>query len=501
MSRIHSGIQLYADHIPIYANYISNFMFILYFSKIDVKCNIKMYKVPKFCAVYSMRQLGREENWNMADQLGTMQNVVQAIQSSEPYQKAAEFIVQDCDKTLQQQLELVQIPAFSHHEEQKARRFQEMVEAEGYFAEMDDVCNVFTTIKGTGDGPTVMLTAHLDTVFPMDTPLVPRWEGTRVYCPGIADDTRGCAEVLNLLRTIRAAGLQPVGDIIIGANVGEEGLGDLKGMRHFFGKNPNLVDGYISLDGAGERYCFGAMGSYRYKVTFRGPGGHSNGDFGLVNPIHAMGRAIAYISEIRTPEHPKTTFSVGVVEGGTSVNAIAHECSMLVDLRSNGQPEQKKLDQEFRACIDRAVKDEDNRWEAERNWDKNSYGRHYDPNARIEVDLQQLGNRPAGKVPADHPFVNILDTVYRAVGITPNVIPYGSMDANIPLSMGIPGVGIFGGGARGNGHSLDEWYDPTDAHLGMQRTLLLLFAMVGLHGVSAPLLPKRIGKNDFDYVV
>ena len=222
-----------------------------------------------------------------------MEQTVRQIQQSTPYQKAAAFILEDCAKTLEQQLELVQIPAFSHQEERKARRVKEMMEEAGYTPEMDEVHNVFTTIKGTGGGPTVLLTAHLDTVFPPETPLVPRWEGTRVYCPGIADDTRGCAEILNLLRTFRAAGLKPAGDIIIGANVGEEGLGDLKGMRCFFGKNPDLVDGYISLDGAGERYCYGAMGSYRYRVTFRGPGGHSNGDFGVVNPIHALGRAIA----------------------------------------------------------------------------------------------------------------------------------------------------------------------------------------------------------------
>lgn len=430
-----------------------------------------------------------------------MEQVIKAIQQSAPYQKAADFIVRDCEKTLEQQLELVQIPAFSNQEEKKARRLKEMMEAEGYEVEMDEVHNIFTTIKGSGDGPTVLLTAHLDTVFPPETPLVPRWAGSRVYCPGIADDTRGCAEILDLLRAFRVAGLQPVGNIIIGADVGEEGLGDLKGMRHFFGKYPNLVDGYISLDGAGERYCFGAMGSYRYRVTFRGPGGHSNGDFGLVNPIHAMGRAIAYISEIRTTEEPKTTFNVGVVEGGTSVNAIAHECSMLVDLRSNGQSELQQLDEAFHMSVKKAVQDEDNRWVAERNWDPTSYGRHYDPNARIDVEIQQLGNRPAGKVPYGHPFVEILDKVYRAVGITPNEIPFGSMDANIPLSMGIPGVGLFGGGARGNGHSLDEWYDPTNAHLGMQRTLLLVLAMAGLKGVSEPLLPKRLGKGPFDYKV
>ena len=160
-----------------------------------------------------------------------MERNIQAIFQSEPFQRAADFLQRDARLTVEQQLELVQIPAFSNHEEERARHFKRMIEAEGYTAHMDEVCNVYTSIQGTGDGPTVYLSAHLDTVFPMDTPLQPRWEGSRIYCPGICDDTRGLAEVLSFLRAFRETGVKPVGNLILGGNVGEEGLGKI-GRAH-----------------------------------------------------------------------------------------------------------------------------------------------------------------------------------------------------------------------------------------------------------------------------
>jgi len=264
-----------------------------------------------------------------------MTDRIKKLYDSEQIRQAFSYIQEDEEHTLQQQLELVQIPACFNCERERALHFQKLIEAEGYETYMDEVCNVFTTIKGTGDGPTLFVAAHLDTVFPMDTPLEIKRNGNVISVPGIADDTRGLAELLCILRAIREANLKPVGDIIIGGDVGEESLGDLRGMKHFFQKNADKVDAFVSIDAACPVLCYGATGSYRYKVTFRGPGGHSYGAFGLVNPIHAMGRAIAYISEIRTQEDPKATFSVGVVDGGTSVNAIASECSMLVDMRSD----------------------------------------------------------------------------------------------------------------------------------------------------------------------
>lgn len=420
-----------------------------------------------------------------------MDEKIRAIFDSELFQKAAAFLQEDAQHTIEQQLQLVEIPSFSNHEELRAKAFQQLMEAEGYASHRDEVNNVYTVIKGTGNGPTIYISAHLDTVFPMETPLNVRWEGNRIYCPGISDDTRGCAEILSLLRAFRETGIQPVGDIIIGGNVGEEGLGNLRGMRHFFLKNGDHIDGFFSLDGAGSSYTYGGTGSIRYQVTFSGPGGHSYGDYGCVNPIHAMGCAIYRISELRTPELPKTTFNVGVVNGGTSVNSIAHTCSMLVDMRSDQQEPLLQLQEQILSCINQAVDEENEHWTEERKWNKNMFGRTYDTNARIQVNLELVGNRPGGEQDIDCPIVRIVDSAYRMTGYTPSPIAHSSTDSNIAFSLKIPACTISCGGASGNNHSLDEWWDTTDAYKGPQRTLLILLACAGINGVSEPLLSKR----------
>jgi len=419
-----------------------------------------------------------------------MKDSIKALYDSPAMQKAFAFLKEDDAHTLEQQLELVVIPAFSLYEEQRALHFQQLIEAEGFEAHMDEVCNVYTTIPGTGGGPTVYISAHLDTVFPPETPLDIKYDGPKINVPGIVDDTRGLADILTLLRAIREAGLKPVGDIIIGGNVGEEGLGNLYGMRNFFKHNADKVDGFMSVDGAGTNIYYGGTGSYRYKVTFKGPGGHSNGAYGLVNPIHALGRAIAYISELRAPKFPKTTHCVGVIEGGTSVNSIAYECSLLMDMRSNGKAALDAVDAEFMACIQKAVDDENARWVEERKYPEMGLST-FDVDARITADLDKRGDRPVGEQPVDCDIVQIIAAAYTQNGDKPSYRDYGSTDANIAISLGIPGVALARGGKSGNSHSILEWFDPTDAYKGPQRQLVALFALVGLDGVSAPLLPVR----------
>ncbi len=420
---------------------------------------------------------------------------IEAIIASDLYRKAAAFIEKDAAHTLDQQLELVKIPAFSRHEQAKSARFREMAEAEGYEMLTDEVHNTYTVIRGTDpDAPTVFISAHLDTVFPLDTPLEPRFEGTRIVCPGICDDTRGCAEILSLMRTFKRCGIHPKGTLIIGANVGEEGLGDLYGMRHFFSQHADSVDACFSLDGAGKGLIYGATGSIRYKVIFRGPGGHSYGDYGLVNPIHAMGRAISYISELRTPELPKTTFSVGVVSGGTSVNSIAYECSMLIDMRSDENYTLKEIHDKIVDAVNKAVRDENERWTEERLWNKNMTGRTYDINARLSVEFIEVGNRPGGSQSLCSPFMSTVSQVYEVLGREKKYIDHLSTDINIPISLGIPSCSISCGGTSANNHSLDEWYDPTDAHIGVQDTLLVLLTLLGVEGICEPMLEKRKGE-------
>ncbi len=404
-----------------------------------------------------------------------MSNTLQAIYNSPKFQDAVAFFQKDAEHTIDQQIELVQISSFSNHEENRAAHFKKMIEAEGYEATMDEVCNVQVTIPGTGDGPTVLVSAHLDTVFPPETDLTVKRDGIRICCPGIGDDTRGCAEVLSLLRGIREAGIKPVGTLILGGNVGEEGLGNLRGVRHIFA-NRTDIDAFVSIDSAGPVLCYGGTGSYRYKVHFHGYGGHSNGDFGLPNPIHAMGRAISAIAKLEVPKEPRTTFNVGVVEGGTSVNSIAHDCSMLIDMRSNGTEALETLNKQVLALIEEAVQRENDRWVNDK---------------KITYTLELMGYRPAGAQSADAPIVQTYAEAIRMVGCEPNFLPAASTDANIPLSLGIPAVTVSGGGNSGDAHTITEWFDPTDSHLGSIRNLLAILALVGMDGVSDPVISKR----------
>lgn len=390
-------------------------------------------------------------------------------------QKALQLIEQDDENTLQQQLELTQIPAPSNDERNRALRVKELLEAAGYAVEMDQVSNVYTTLPGTGEGPTVMLAAHLDTVFPAGTDVTVRREGEKYCAPGITDDTRAVAELLSIARALRQSGLKTVGNLVLCANVGEEGLGNLRGVRHIFETRRDL-DAFVSIDlPATEGIVFGATGSYRYRVTYRGPGGHSFAAFGLPNPIHALGRAVGEIAKLRTPEDPKTTFNVGVIGGGTSVNSIPYEASMLIDMRSNSAQELDKLDQKVMALVRQAAQEENDHWHSEQ---------------KVTVQIEQLGNRPAGMQPGDCTIVQVFEAANRAVGFEPKLMGASSTDCNIPISLGVPAVAVGRGGKGGQNHSLEEWFIPLQAYKGPQKDLLGVLALVGVQGVSEPMLKK-----------
>ncbi len=426
-----------------------------------------------------------------------MKQTYEKLMASETVKKAREIMKADEAHTWEQHQELVLIPAFSRHEEKRAKRFAEMLRAEGCEVTVDEVNNVYTVIKGTGDGPAVYMTAHIDTVFPMDTPLAIRKEGDRYYCPGIGDDTAQLAQILTLVRVIRDSGVRFKGDLIIGGNVGEEGLGDLYGVRHFFSKKENAdkVDGFITFDGSSSGIVTGGTGSYRYKVSFKGPGGHSYGDFGMPNPIFAMGRAIALFSQMKAPVDKKTTFSVGVVEGGTSVNSIPFACSMLVDMRSESKANLDAEDACFKQIVAKAVEEENARWAADSGLYSDRYSR---PGTvplcerKVEAVIEQLGNRPVGEIQSEEsPIVAASIAAFKASGIEPNMRGCSSTDANIPISMGIPAVGMGGGGKGGGAHSSGEWFDPTDITSGLFKNYVLLCGLLGVEGLTEPLLPKR----------
>ena len=400
------------------------------------------------------------------------------IFESEAFRAAKAYIENDRAHTLEQQVELAQIPAHSNHEERKAARIAEMIKEAGYNEVItDEVNNVYTIIRGTKGNPRVMITAHSDTVFPLDTDLtVRRTQDGRIYCPGICDDTRGVAEILSMLRAMKACRIQPVGDIIIGSDVGEENEGKMRGIKHLCKTVPN-IDGYISIDlqGGAGTMVYAGTGSYRYKITFKGVGGHSFTAFGTPNPAYAMGRAIAAMSTMTVPKTPRTTYNVGVVSGGTAATAIPKEVYMCIDLRSNGVGEMEQLKRKVEAIIKTAVEAENNYWNSE---DKVTY----------EIEL--LGELPVAPQKDDHAIVQAGLRSMELLGIEYKPRPEGAgpTDSNIAILNHIPAITLGRGGKGGGGHSLDEWFEPKDEHLGPQRALLTLLTLSGVDGVSEPVL-------------
>jgi acetylornithine deacetylase/succinyl-diaminopimelate desuccinylase-like protein len=370
--------------------------------------------------------------------------------------------------TVEKQVALCEIPAPPFKERARGEAFRREMIALGYAdARIDEVGNVVAEVAGSAKGPTVMFAGHLDTVFPEGTVVKVTRDGGRLKGPGIADDCRGLAVVLATARAAKRPGVKFAGRVIFVANVGEEGAGNLRGTRYLVGTSyKGQVDYFISVDGAGESVTCRAVGSNRYAVHFLSPGGHSYGAFGMPNPIHAMGRAIASIGDIQVPRSPRTTFNVGVVSGGTSVNSIAMEAVMDVDMRSESSEELAKVDVKVRQAIDNAVKAEKARW----------------PNSQmpLTVRIDTIGIRPTGAQSDSAPLVRAALATARRVGFKPT-LGASSTDANYPISLGVPGITIDGGGDGGGAHSVSEWYEDGPAgYLGPQWALRLIATLAGL---------------------
>src|ERR1041385_6832900 len=391
--------------------------------------------------------------------------------------KTLDDIKADDQRALAEQKRITEIPAPPYKEKVRAeyylKRFQELGFKD---ASIDAEGNVIGLRKGSGGGPKLVVSAHLDTVFPEGTDVTVKENDGMILAPGIGDDSRGLAALLSLIQAMNANDIRTVGDVLFVGTVGEEELGNLRGVKALF-REHNDIDGFISIDGLGiTRIVNQATGSHRYEMIFRGPGGHSFQEFGLPSAIHAMGRAIAKISELQPPSEPKTTFTVGTVVGGTSVNAIAAEARMAVDMRSNSTGELLKLEAKLLDLVKQAVADENARWQTD----------------KLTLEIKLIGDRPAGITAADQPIVQVVRNSVNVVRNGPNATLGGSStDANLPLSLGIPAVTIGGGCEGGNWHSRNEWYKPVDAWLGPQRALLSILALQGLDGVSPPTLAVR----------
>ena len=325
---------------------------------------------------------------------------------------------------------------------------------------IDRVGNVLGDRPGMAARPRVVLAAHQDTVFPEGTAVKVTRDGAILRGPGIGDDCRGLAVLLAVSKALRQADVQTPGTLTFVATVGEEGLGDLRGVKELFATAMD-IDRFVAIDGTGLGVTNVGVGSHRYRITFKGPGGHSFAAFGLANPINAMGRAIAKIAEFQVTKEPKTTFNVGRVGGGTSVNSIPAEAWMEVDLRSFDAVSLAALDARFQRAVDTAVTEENDRWRS--------------PGA-ITALKERVGDRPPGSTSSGSPIVRTAEAVHRALGL-PFVLSESSTDANIPMSLHIPAITIGGGGRGLDAHAITESFDTTDSWVGSQRALLLTIAL------------------------
>ncbi len=374
----------------------------------------------------------------------------EAVLQSDAYKAVYAILDRDHDRLVAEIIKLTEIPAPPFKEAARAAAYRDMMKDAGLQdVEIDGEGNVTGVFRGTGPagGPVTMIAAHLDTVFPEGTDVTVRREGTKLFAPGIGDDTRSLAVLLAYARAMKEANVTVLQDIVFVGNVGEEGPGDLRGVRFLMtkGKYKDRIKTFFSMDGTeADRLVTGGVGSKRYRVTFNGPGGHSYGAFGLVNPMAAMSQTVVAFYRIPVPAKPKTTYAASVTGGGTSVNSIPNSVFMEFDMRSENREELARLNQAFLDVVRTSVDGEN----AARSTKEGP----------ISADIKLIGDRPAGETPATAEVVRNAVAIVRAKGLEPQQ-SFSSTDSNIPMSMGIPAITIGSGGSSGRGHSLDEWID------------------------------------------
>jgi tripeptide aminopeptidase len=365
------------------------------------------------------------------------------------------------------QVKLAEIPAPSYAEEQRAAAVEPLLAAAGLRVHSDKTGNVIGELRGASEKEIVLVAAHLDTVFPAGTDVKVRREGERLNGPGISDNGTGLAALVALARAMQAAKITPRRTILFAADVGEEGEGNLRGMRALVEAYRANLKAAIVLDGSGtDHVSIKALASRRLAVTVTGPGGHSWSDFGMVNPINAIVRTAVRFINTKVPSTPRTTFNVGQIEGGTSVNSIPHEAGFKVDIRSESEEELARLEAALRECVTAGVRDE---MDSARDRSK----------GKLEWKVELLGSRPGGELAAGSPLLAALRGADEFLG-NHSRLERSSTDANIPLSLGIDAIAIGAGGNGGGAHSLQEWYEPAGREMGLKRALLTLLDVAGL---------------------
>jgi acetylornithine deacetylase/succinyl-diaminopimelate desuccinylase-like protein len=390
---------------------------------------------------------------------------IKKLTRNKKVKKAFNYIIDIEEKTNKNLIELTEIEAPPFKEEKRAKEFAKRLQLAGLEnVWIDSIGNVIGFLKGSIGNKNIAINAHIDTVFPEGTDVRVQERNDTLYAPGIGDDTRGLAMLLTIAETIKMNNIEPVNNIIFIGTVGEEGLGDLRGVRYLFENNNPKIDSWIAIDGGSiGRVNNQALGSYRYEVVFDGPGGHSWGAFGLVNPHHALGYGIKNFIEkadLYTSSGPKTSYNVGVISGGTSINSIPFESSMLIDIRSIEPNRLDDMEEILFNSMQKALK--------EQNEMKRS-------GSDLTLTINKIGNRPSGKVEESVPLIQRTIAATQYMGVEPR-LTIGSTDSNIPISIGVPAVTIGRGGEGGGAHSLDEWWINKDGYKSIQLALLILLS-------------------------
>ena len=412
----------------------------------------------------------------LVDENGNTHVFVRELLSHRCIEGAYEFIDRNEAFMDEELVKICEIPAPPFKEILRAEYIKQRFIDQGLIgAEIDSEGNVLARRPGLYDHPCIVVSAHLDTVFPEGTIVHVKRFGNRFHAPGVSDNAAGLACLLALTEALNAAKIQTKGTIYLVGTVGEEGEGNLRGVRSLFESEVinHTVDAFISLDGPGlDRITNRALGSRRFRVSLTGPGGHSWGDFGIVNPINALGRAIAKMAEYKVPDSPRTSYNVGLIEGGKSINAIPDSAVMSVDLRSESKDELEKLEYFFKEAVVSSIEEENEMRASSRT--------------HLDFSIELVGDRPSGETPEQSFLVRTALECTRQFSIEPH-LDCSSTDSNIPISRGVPAITIGVGGSSSNCHSLLEWYDAGTRGKGVKRLILLTIALAGI----APIAPLK----------
>jgi tripeptide aminopeptidase len=400
----------------------------------------------------------------------TRKTAAAALQDDARVAHVLEFLKANAAAATEEQIRITEIAAPPFHEGARAAYMKKLLTTAGLRVDMDATGNVIGEFTGTSPD-IVMLTAHMDTVFPAGTNVAVKREGNRLLAPGISDNGTGLAAMVVIARSFHEMKIKTKNTVLFVADVGEEGEGNLRGIRALVDTYKKRLKYVIALDGSATEYVTtAALASRRVEITLTGPGGHSWSDFGVPNPIHALGRGIARFVAARVPESPRTSFNIGEIEGGSSVNSIPSHAQMKVDLRSESEAELSKLETFLRDSIQAGIDEE---MSAAR--DRGMAG----STSMLDLKINVLGVRPAGDLPENSPLLAAVLAADMRVG-NRSRRERSSTDANIPLSVGIPAISLGAGGRSGGAHTLEEWYEPTNRELGLQRVALTVLAVAGL---------------------